>query len=259
MLRFYRGGVQVSTRNLGGTIPVSNGALRIGGNTVWSEWFQGLIDEVRVYNRALSAAEIAADRDNPVGGGGPPPPDTTAPSVAVTTPSGGSAVAGSVAVTADATDNLGVAGVQFQLDGANLGNEDTSAPYGVNWDTTAVAPGTHTLTAVARDAAGIVTTSPPVVVTVDNSAPTVSLTAPAPGATVTGLVDLAADAADNDALAGVQFRIDATNAGAEDAAAPYTISWNSGQVANGTHTVTAVAPRPRREHPYLGTCQRHRE
>jgi hypothetical protein len=42
-------------------------ALRIGGNAVWNEWFQGRIDEVRVYNRALSAAEIAADMNTPVG------------------------------------------------------------------------------------------------------------------------------------------------------------------------------------------------
>jgi hypothetical protein len=44
----------------------SAGALRIGGNSVWGEWFSGLIDEVRVYERALSAAEILADRDRPV-------------------------------------------------------------------------------------------------------------------------------------------------------------------------------------------------
>ena len=44
----------------------STGALKIGGNAIWGEWFNGLIDEVRVYNRALSAAEIAADKDRGV-------------------------------------------------------------------------------------------------------------------------------------------------------------------------------------------------
>ena len=41
--------------------------LRIGGNSVWGEWFAGLIDEVRVYNRALSAAEIQQDMQAPIG------------------------------------------------------------------------------------------------------------------------------------------------------------------------------------------------
>jgi hypothetical protein len=45
----------------------STGVLRIGGNSVWSEWFAGLIDEVRVYNRALTAAEIQQDMQAPIG------------------------------------------------------------------------------------------------------------------------------------------------------------------------------------------------
>ena len=45
----------------------STGVLRIGGNSVWAEWFAGLIDEVRVYNRALTAAEIQQDLQSPVG------------------------------------------------------------------------------------------------------------------------------------------------------------------------------------------------
>ena len=60
-------GVQVATQATTGAIKVSTGALRIGGNTIWSnEWFAGLIDEVRVYNKALTAAEITADMAKPV-------------------------------------------------------------------------------------------------------------------------------------------------------------------------------------------------
>jgi hypothetical protein len=68
-LRLYVNGVQVSSVPRSGvsSIEVGTGALRIGGNTIWGEYFRGLIDEVRIYNRALSAAEIAADRDTPVG------------------------------------------------------------------------------------------------------------------------------------------------------------------------------------------------
>jgi len=62
-----------------------------------------------------------------------------------------------------------VVGVQFKLDGANLGAEDTSAPYSASWNTTAATNGSHALTAVARDAAGNVTTAAAVTVTVSNA------------------------------------------------------------------------------------------
>jgi hypothetical protein len=67
--RIYVNGAQVSSTPRTGTAVTSNSPLRIGGNNVWGEWFGGLIDEVRVYNRALSAAEVANDRDAPIGGG----------------------------------------------------------------------------------------------------------------------------------------------------------------------------------------------
>jgi hypothetical protein len=68
-LRLYVNGAQAGTRSLTGNLRTSTGVLRIGGNGVWGEWFAGLIDEVRVYNRALTAAEIQADMTSPVSGG----------------------------------------------------------------------------------------------------------------------------------------------------------------------------------------------
>jgi hypothetical protein len=69
-LRLYVNGVQAATRAVTGSIRASTGALRIGGNGTWNnEWFAGLIDEVRLYNRALTAAEIQADMAKPVTGG----------------------------------------------------------------------------------------------------------------------------------------------------------------------------------------------
>jgi hypothetical protein len=91
--------------------------------------------------------------------------DPTAPAVAVTSPADGATVTGSkVTVTANATDNVGVAGVQFLLDGAALGGEVTTPPYAVRWNTNSGGKGgailgPHTLSARARDAAGNVTTS----------------------------------------------------------------------------------------------------
>ena len=61
---------------------------------------------------------------------------------------------GQVTIAAGASDNVGVAGVQFNLDGANLGAEDVTAPYSVTWDTTKSTNASHVLSAIARDAAG---------------------------------------------------------------------------------------------------------
>jgi hypothetical protein len=74
-------------------------------------------------------------------------------------------VSDSLDVTATASDNVGVAGVQFTLDGAPLGAEDTTAPYVVRWDISTSAPGSHTLAAVARDAAGNRTTAASLAIT----------------------------------------------------------------------------------------------
>jgi len=113
---------------------VGNAPLRIGGDSVWGEYFQGLIDEVRVYKRALSQGEIQADMSAPVGGAALP--DTTAPTVSIVSPAAGATVKGSTTITATASDNVGVGGVQFLLDGAPLGSEDTTSPYSIVWDTT---------------------------------------------------------------------------------------------------------------------------
>jgi hypothetical protein len=65
-MRFYINGQLVATRSQTGNIAVGNQPLRIGGNNVSGEFFKGLIDEVRIYNRPLSASEITADMTTPV-------------------------------------------------------------------------------------------------------------------------------------------------------------------------------------------------
>ena len=65
-----------------------------------------------------------------------------------------STVSGSIAVKASATDDIGVTGVQFRVDGANLGAEDTTAPYEASWDTTSAANGNHVLTVVSFELTG---------------------------------------------------------------------------------------------------------
>src|SRR6266446_1904904 len=83
-----------------------------------------------------------------------PPSLVVSPVVSISSPGSGSSVRGNVTITASVSNPgvFGIAAVQFQLDGANLGAEDTTAPYSVSWDSTAASEGWHTLTAIARDA-----------------------------------------------------------------------------------------------------------
>ena len=88
--------------------------------------------------------------------------------MAVTAPTG--TVSGTVTITATASDNVGVTGVQFLVDNNALGTQDTTSPYSTTFNTTTVANGTHTLTAQASDAAGNIATSAPITITVNNAA-----------------------------------------------------------------------------------------
>ena len=178
----------------------------------------------------------------------PPPPDTTPPNIAISSPANGSTVSGVVSVTANATDNTAVANVQFQLDGSALGGPLTAPPYQISWDTSAASDGSHTLTAVATDTSGNHATSAPVTVTVSNnppppsSPPSVSITAPANGATLSGLVTVAADASESGGqITQVQFQLDGNALGGPVTQSPYQISWDTTTASNGTHTLTAIA------------------
>jgi hypothetical protein len=103
-------------------------------------------------------------------GGSQPAPDTIPPTVSISTPLNGATVSGSsVSLGATASDNIGVIGVQFKLDGVNLGSELTTAPYSGSWNTLSVSNGTHTLTATARDLSGNSTISSNVTITVSNT------------------------------------------------------------------------------------------
>lgn len=144
------------------TVPMSGLA-----KTQIQSWSPSMVHTAPAFGTFILLGGAALD-----GGGTPAPVDTTDPTVNVTAPVTGQVVAGTVTVQASASDNTGVASVQFQLDGAALGAADTSAPYTVSWDTTDVANGSHLLTATASDAAGNQTTSASVTVSVTNTTTT---------------------------------------------------------------------------------------
>jgi hypothetical protein len=234
-LRTYVNGNLVGSRVVGGAAATSTAPLRIGGNSVWGEWFNGMIDEVRVYATALSQSEIQADMNSPVSG----PADGVAPTVSVTAPAAGATVSATATLTASASDNVGVAGVQFKVNGAAVGAEDTAAPYSFAWDTTTFANGAYTVTAVARDAAGNATTSAGVAVTVSNAdvtPPTLTGRTPAPGAAGVA-VNVAPTATFSEAVTAATISFVLTDSGGSTV--PSTTSYNA---ATRTATLTPAAP-----------------
>jgi chitodextrinase len=122
-LRFYVNGVQAAQRSVSGSLATSSGPLRLGGNGVWNEWFDGEIDEVRVYSRALPAAQLNKDMKKRVRGRldaeGP-----TSPGLFVV--SGRTSTSVSVSWTA-AVDNVAVAGYGLYRNGGSVGSAGASA------------------------------------------------------------------------------------------------------------------------------------
>jgi glucose/arabinose dehydrogenase len=141
--------------------------VNIGRRASGGYQFNGRIDDVRIYDRGLSQAEIQSDMNTALVAGGSS--DSTPPTVSITSPADNAQVSGIVNAAASASDNVGVTGVQVYVDGVSKGPEDPDPPYGLAWDTRTVPNGAHTLTARARDAAGNGTFSAPVTVNVANT------------------------------------------------------------------------------------------
>jgi hypothetical protein len=97
-LRLFVNGIEVRAAAAPGTVVTSNSVLHIGGNGIWGEFFAGVVDEVRVYNRALSSIDIQADMNTAVAAG--MSTDTTPPTVFSVAPP---ANAMSVGLTANVT------------------------------------------------------------------------------------------------------------------------------------------------------------
>jgi O-glycosyl hydrolase len=354
-LRLYVNGVLASTLARSGPIDTSTGVLRIGGNAVWGEYFNGLIDEVRVYDNALSQSQIQTDMNTPIGliasegfgysawVGTYEPIDLVSsnPGVLVVLPRGGN---DTQMLTLPDTNTFNFYGtsysslfvssnglITFDSQNGSAANSDLSslptqralAPLWDDWhyvpgqrmilgkyeDLNAdgnsdrlilewnnvqgapSSPSTVTFQAIlqlntgtrpgefvfnypdlnsgdSRSDGGSATigikdagtqgsrrllvsmnsasspyvgSSKAIRFTPDAIPPTVTVTSPANGATVSGTVFINAAAADNFSIAGVQFKLNGANLGAEDATAPYSIPWNTTLVANGTHQLTAVA------------------
>jgi fibronectin type 3 domain-containing protein len=139
------------------------------------------------------------------------------------------------------SDDQGVAGYRVFRGGSQVG-EVTGTSF---TDTTVAASTTYAYTVKAFDGGGNVSpASNQVTVTTpagDTTPPTVALTAPSAGATVSGTTTLVASASDASGIAGVQFLLDGSPLGAEDLSSPYEIAWSSTTASNGQHTLAARA------------------
>ncbi|HEX6659085.1 MAG TPA: Ig-like domain-containing protein, partial [Ilumatobacter sp.] len=164
------------------------------------------------------------------------------PSVSVTQPVEGAHVRGTVDVVATASDEDGVSQVAFAVDGVGIGTDTNGADgWSVSWNTTAVTDGSHAVSATATDVTSQ-SASDTNGVTVDNTVPTVAVTAPTPGSTVEGTVVIQANASDNGSVSSVQFLVDGSPIGTDtNGSDGWSASWDTGGATDGNHYVAARA------------------
>jgi hypothetical protein len=184
----------------------------------------------------MTTPDMLSARGKPVKSG----TDATPPVVSITSPTNGSTVSGTVSIQVSATDNVAVASVSLTVDGTTIGTSNT-APYAFSWTTSS---GSHTIVAIAKDAAGnsasnTITVSQNVV-TSDITAPSVSIVSPANGSSVSGTVSVSVGASDNVGVKSVSLTVDGALISSLSTA-PYNFSWNTTNVADGTHSLTATA------------------
>lgn len=163
--------------------------------------------------------------------------DTAVPKVTITAPGNNKPVSGTVTVTASATDNVGVTGLAL-YDNSTLIFAANQGTMSFNWNTVSAGNGSHTLVAIASDAAGNAG-SASVTVNVANDAtpPSVNIISPVASSLSSANVKIAASAQDNVAVTRMEVYVDGglllgTNSGSISATA---------KVGAGTHTVTVNA------------------
>ncbi len=222
--KIYRGGSQIATTSV--TSFTNTG---LAASTTYSY-------QVSAYDAAgnVSAQSSPANATTQI------PPDTTPPTVTITAPAQNATVTSTITLAATASDDVGVASVQFTVDGANFGSVLTASPYTVTLDTTTLTNGTHTISAFAKDAAGNTGTAANIVVTVAN--PDII-----PPSVPTGLVAIAVSpsqinlswvpSTDNVGVAGYQVYRN----GSQVAIATSTSYQDTGLAASTTYTYTVVA------------------
>lgn len=257
-LNFYVNGVLAGSAIMPGTFLASPEPLIIGGRAGGNQFFAGRLDEIRIYNRALTNAEIQADASFS---------DAVLPAVSIISPANGASVSGAIALNASVTDNIGISGTQFKIDGANLGAEVLFTPFSTQLNTADFSNGLYALTALTRDVGGNIAASSPVNINIFNPAPAPlaistaalcsfnflaasttdlvfpipSFLSPANGSVVSGEISLSSRAVDNVKVAGLQFKRDCVNIGPESLSSIFSLSRNTAWLSDGLHLFSAQA------------------
>ena len=239
-IRLYVNGTQVSSLAATGAIATSTNPLTIGSDSIYGQYFSGLIDNVRIYNTALTQAQLQTDMTTPVA---PPAPDTTAPS-APGTLTANAVNASRVDLTwGAATDNVTVTGYHVErCQGAGCSNfaEIGTSAITTYSDTTAAAGTSYSYRVRANDAAlnlgpysNITTATTPAL---DTQAPTSPTGLTVTGSTTTGITIAWAASFDNVGVTGYDVYNGSSIAGTTSIFTSYTVSG----LTCGTSYVLAV-------------------
>lgn len=167
------------------------------------------------------------------------------PTVAITSPTAGATVSGTVAVSGTASDDVGLSSVRVAVDGGAPVAVTGTGSWTWTWATSGLANGSHVLTASATDTSGL-TASTSVTVSVanptaDTTAPSVAITAPASGSTLSGTAMVAGTASDTSGVASVEVAIDGGPWAMASGTSSWSWSWATATAANGSHTITTRA------------------
>ena len=235
-LQLFINGANVGNRPLSGSLTTSTGALRIGGNAVWNEWFSGTIDDVRVYSRAIGPKDVKKDMRSSL----PDVPDTQAPTTPGSLAKSGSTQTSVSLAWSASSDDTGVTGYTVYRDGTSAG-----APTGTSYTVSGLSCGTSYLFAVeARDAAGnhsvqaTLTASTSACPVPDTQAPTTPGSLAKSGSTQTSVSLAWSASSDDTGVTGYTVYRDGTSAGA-----PTGTSYTVSGLSCGTSYLFAVEAR----------------
>jgi hypothetical protein len=165
--------------------------------------------------------------------------DSTPPTVAITNPASGARVKGIIPIGVTASDAVGVTRSELYVDD-KLISTSSAAGLTASWDSKTLPDGAHTIVGKAYDAYGNMGTSASVVVTVDNTPPTVAVTNPTANSTILGLITITASAQDAGAVAKTELYIDGALVSTTSGASA-SFKWDTIAVAEGAHSIKATA------------------
>jgi len=174
--------------------------------------------------------------------------DTVAPTLSIASPAAGSSVQGTVTVAGSASDNTAVATVAVAVDGGAWQTASGTTSWSWAWSTNGVANGSHTVVAKATDTSGNASTSSVTVTvanttatTTDTTPPSVTISSPGAGATVSGTVAVTGTAADNGTLSAVAVSVDGGTWSTASGTSNWSWNWATTGLTDGGHTLSVRA------------------